>query len=115
MVADAGAQRLVLIVSPGKESVAAYFDADPELEAQLHGRGKSALLAKVRRASELISAQVAVQDKPLGLGHAVGCAEPVLTDADEAVAVLLRQKLAAGQSWVGSLHDEIQPGARRHG
>ncbi|MBE0546323.1 MAG: 6-oxocyclohex-1-ene-1-carbonyl-CoA hydratase [Rubrivivax sp.] len=29
--------------------------------------------------------------------------------------VLLRQKLAAGQSWVGPLHDEIQPGARRHG
>ena len=29
--------------------------------------------------------------------------------------VLLRQKLAAGQSWVGSLHDEIQPQARKHG
>jgi 6-oxo-cyclohex-1-ene-carbonyl-CoA hydrolase len=29
--------------------------------------------------------------------------------------VLLRQKLAAGQSWVGSLHDEIQPGAKSHG
>ena len=29
--------------------------------------------------------------------------------------VLLRQKLAAGQSWVGPLHDEIQPGAKTHG
>ncbi len=29
--------------------------------------------------------------------------------------VLLRQKLAAGQSWVGSLHDEIQPQAKKHG
>jgi 6-oxo-cyclohex-1-ene-carbonyl-CoA hydrolase len=29
--------------------------------------------------------------------------------------VLLRQKLAAGQSWVGSLHDEIQPGRPQHG
>ena len=27
--------------------------------------------------------------------------------------VLLRQKLAAGQSWVGPLHDEIQPRAKR--
>ncbi len=27
--------------------------------------------------------------------------------------VLLRQKLAAGQSWVGSLHDQIQPKARK--
>ena len=29
--------------------------------------------------------------------------------------VLLRQKLAANQSWVGSLHDEIQPGAKARG
>ena len=33
-------------------------------------------------------------------------------DDREADFVLLRQKLAEGQSWVGSLHDEIQPGAR---
>ncbi|MGH4012900.1 MAG: UTP--glucose-1-phosphate uridylyltransferase [Pseudonocardiaceae bacterium] len=87
--AEAGAQRLVLIVSPGKDSVAAHFDPSAELEAELRGRGKEALLAKVRRAPELIRAQVAVQDKPLGLGHAVGCAEPVLDDSDAAVAVLL--------------------------
>jgi 6-oxo-cyclohex-1-ene-carbonyl-CoA hydrolase len=35
-------------------------------------------------------------------------------DDREVDFVLLRQKLAAGQGWVGSLHDEIQPGAR-HG
>ena len=35
-------------------------------------------------------------------------------DDREVDFVLLRQKLAAGQSWVGSLHDEIQPRAR-HG
>ena len=29
--------------------------------------------------------------------------------------VLLRQKLAAGQSWVGPLHDQIQPKSRRQG
>jgi 6-oxo-cyclohex-1-ene-carbonyl-CoA hydrolase len=27
--------------------------------------------------------------------------------------VLLRQKLAAGESWVGPLHDSIQPGAKK--
>jgi 6-oxo-cyclohex-1-ene-carbonyl-CoA hydrolase len=36
-------------------------------------------------------------------------------DDREVDFVLLRQKLAAGQSWVGSLHGEIQPGAKRHG
>ena len=36
-------------------------------------------------------------------------------DDREVNFVLLRQKLAAGQSWVGSLHDEIQPKAKKHG
>ncbi len=87
--AQAGADRLVLVVSPGKESLAAYFDPSPDLEAGLRGRGKEALLAKVRRAPELIRAEVAYQHKPLGLGHAVGCAESLLDDSDDVVAVLL--------------------------
>ncbi|MDQ3825227.1 MAG: UTP--glucose-1-phosphate uridylyltransferase [Actinomycetota bacterium] len=91
--AQAGAQRLVLVVSPGKESVAAYFDDTPDLEAELRGRDKDALLSKLRRAPGLIRAQVALQHKPLGLGHAVGCAEPLLDESDEAVAVLLPDDL----------------------
>jgi UTP--glucose-1-phosphate uridylyltransferase len=87
--AQAGADRLVLVVSPGKESVAAHFEPSPDLEAELRGRDKDALLAKVRRAPDLIQVEVALQHKPLGLGHAVGCAEPLLTEADDAVAVLL--------------------------
>lgn len=91
--AQAGAQRLVLVVAPGKESVAAYFDPSPDLEAELRGRDKDALLDKVRRAPGLIRAEVALQDKALGLGHAVSCAEPLLDDSDEAVAVLLPDDL----------------------
>jgi UTP--glucose-1-phosphate uridylyltransferase len=87
--AQAGAERLVLVVSPGKESVAAHFDPNPDLEAELRGRDMDALLAKVRRAPSLIRAEIALQHKPLGLGHAVGCAEPLLHDSDDAVAVLL--------------------------
>ncbi len=34
-------------------------------------------------------------------------------DDREVDFVLLRQRLAAGQGWVGGLHDDIQPGARR--
>ncbi len=33
----------------------------------------------------------------------------------EADFILLRQKLAAGESWVGPLHDSIQPKAKRNG
>lgn len=91
--AEAGASRLVIVTSPGKEAVVDYFREQPELEHTLDQRGKADLLAKVRRAPGLIKAETAIQDKALGLGHAVGCAEPNLTDEDEAVAVLLPDDL----------------------
>jgi UTP--glucose-1-phosphate uridylyltransferase len=91
--AQAGAQRLVIVVSPGKESVAAYFDPSPDLEAELRGRDKDALLAKVHRAPDLVRVEIALQHKPLGLGHAVSCAEPLLDSTDDAVAVLLPDDL----------------------
>ncbi|GAB2989452.1 UTP--glucose-1-phosphate uridylyltransferase [Saccharothrix stipae] len=91
--AEAGATKLVIVTSPGKDAVAEYFRPQPELEATLEERGKTDLLAKVRRASNLLTVETALQDKALGLGHAVGCAEGNLTGADEAVAVLLPDDL----------------------
>ena len=35
-------------------------------------------------------------------------------DDREVDFVLLRQKIAAGESWVGPMHDAIQPKAKRH-
>lgn len=91
--AEAGAQRLIIVTSPDKGAVADYFTPQPELERTLEERGKDALLEKVRRAPGLLSAETATQEQALGLGHAVGCAEPNLTDADDAVAVLLPDDL----------------------
>ncbi|MEU4800842.1 UTP--glucose-1-phosphate uridylyltransferase [Actinosynnema sp. NPDC023587] len=91
--AEAGATKLVIVTSPGKDAVAEYFRPQPELERTLEARGKSALVAKVRRAPGLLDVETAIQDKALGLGHAVGCAEGNLTGDDEAVAVLLPDDL----------------------
>ncbi|AHH94122.1 UTP--glucose-1-phosphate uridylyltransferase [Kutzneria albida] len=91
--AEAGASRLVIVTSPGKDAVAQYFRPQPELEQTLAERGKDHLLAKVRRAPELLQVETAIQDKALGLGHAVGCAEGNLTGEDDAVAVLLPDDL----------------------
>jgi UTP--glucose-1-phosphate uridylyltransferase len=91
--AEAGATRLVIVTSPGKDAVAEYFRPQPELEATLEGRGKTDLVAKVRRAQNLLTVETAIQDQALGLGHAVGCAEGNLTGEDEAVAVLLPDDL----------------------
>jgi UTP--glucose-1-phosphate uridylyltransferase len=87
--AEAGADRLLIVTSPGKDAVAAHFASQPELERTLAARGKEALAAKVRRAGELIAVATVTQDEPKGLGHAVGCAADALAADEDAVAVLL--------------------------
>jgi UTP--glucose-1-phosphate uridylyltransferase len=91
--AEAGATRLIIVTSPGKDAVAQYFRPQPELERTLQERGKTELLAKVRRSTQLLEVETAIQDKALGLGHAVGCAEGNLHGDDDAVAVLLPDDL----------------------
>ena len=62
--AKAGADRLLVVTSPGKDAIAAHFAPQPELEETLKERGKDALLAKVRRAAELIEVQTVTQHQP---------------------------------------------------
>jgi UTP--glucose-1-phosphate uridylyltransferase len=87
--AEAGAERLVIVTSEGKDGVVAHFVEDLVLEGVLEARGKQAMLEKVRRAPELIKVESVVQAEPLGLGHAVMCVEVTLSDDEEAVVVLL--------------------------
>jgi UTP--glucose-1-phosphate uridylyltransferase len=91
--AGAGAERLVIITSEGKDGVVAHFVEDLVLEGTLVARGKDAMLAKVRRAPALIKVESVVQTEPLGLGHAISCVEPVLWDDEDAVAILLPDDL----------------------
>ncbi|MDO4910593.1 MAG: UTP--glucose-1-phosphate uridylyltransferase [Corynebacterium sp.] len=91
--ASLGASRLAIISAPAKPSVLAHFKEQPELEAALDAKDKDEMLAKVRRAPELINAVGVIQEKPLGLGHAVGLAEDVLDDDEDVVAVMLPDEL----------------------
>src|ERR1700737_3803759 len=78
--AEAGAERVVIATSEGKGGVVAHFVQDLILEGTLEARGKHVMLEKVRRAPALIKVESVVQAEPLGLGHAVGCVEPALSD-----------------------------------
>jgi UTP--glucose-1-phosphate uridylyltransferase len=91
--ADAGAERLVIITSEGKDGVVAHFVEDLVLEGTLEARGKKVMLAKVRRAPALIKVESVVQAEPLGLGHAISCVEPVLAPDEDSVMVLLPDDL----------------------
>lgn len=91
--AAAGAERLLIVTSPGKDAIAAYFADSSELEKTLHERGKDDLVAKVRRAHDLIDVSTVTQDDPKGLGHAVGCARDAIGPDEDAFAVLLPDDL----------------------
>ncbi|MFI8569784.1 UTP--glucose-1-phosphate uridylyltransferase [Rhodococcus sp. NPDC078407] len=91
--ADSGAQRLVIVTSPGKDGVVAHFVEDLVLEKKLEASGKLEMLEKVRVAPKLLDVQSVIQHEPLGLGHAVACAEEALDDDEDSVAVLLPDDL----------------------
>src|SRR6201990_3377042 len=55
--AAAGAERLVIITSEGKDGVVAHFVEDLVLEGTLLARGKHAMLDKVRRAPRLVQGE----------------------------------------------------------
>jgi UTP--glucose-1-phosphate uridylyltransferase len=91
--AEAGAEQLLIVTSPGKDAIAAHFADSSELEKELQARGKEKLIAKVRRAHELIAVRTVTQDEPKGLGHAVACARDAIGADEEAFAVLLPDDL----------------------
>ena len=67
----AGIEHIVVVTSPGKDTLESYFRKDPALERHLADGGSQELLDKVRRVSSLAEMSFVVQKRPLGLGHAV--------------------------------------------
>lgn len=102
--ADSGATRLIIVTSPGKDGVVAHFVEDLVLESKLEASGKYHLLEKVRKAQGLLEVTSVVQDQPLGLGHAVACAEQALDDDEDAIAVLLPDDLVLPRGVLETMH-----------
>ena len=101
--AAAGITQMIFITGRSKRSIADHFDRAPELEAELAAKGKFDLLEVVRNISpETESFVYTRQSEPLGLGHAVLCAEYIV--GDEPFAVILADDLIdAEQSVIGQL------------
>ena len=87
--AAVGARRLAVITAPDKQEVMRHFEAFPELVETLESRGKDEQVAKVKRVNQIIHPVAVEQEKPLGLGHAVGLAEEVLGEDEDSFAVML--------------------------
>ena len=66
-----GIDNMILVTGRGKNAIEDHFDVSVELETFLESRGKTELLAEIRKISNLINFAYVRQGEPLGLGHAV--------------------------------------------
>ena len=90
--AAAGITDMIFVTGRHKRAIEDHFDKAYELETELERKGKDALLAQVREVlPEGVRCIYIRQPEPLGLGHAVLCAQPVI--GDDPFAVLLADDL----------------------
>lgn len=92
----AGITDMVFITGRNKRAIEDHFDKAYELESSLKANGKSELLRIVQEVvPKHVNCIYIRQAEPLGLGHAVLCAKPVIQD--EPFAVILADDLIDGE------------------
>ncbi len=94
--AAAGITEMIFVTGRNKRAIEDHFDKAYELETELERQGKDALLDMVRSVlPEGVRCIYIRQAEPLGLGHAVLCAQPAV--GAEPFAVLLADDLIDAQ------------------
>jgi UTP--glucose-1-phosphate uridylyltransferase len=89
---SAGIRHMIFVTGRNKRSIEDHFDTAYELEKELEGGNKYELLALIRDIKpDDMDCSFVRQPKPLGLGHAVLCAEHIV--GNEPFAVLLADDL----------------------
>ena len=90
---EAGVEEVIIVTSPGKESIGDYFRSYPELEQRLADNSDEGNLALVKEASDLARVSFVTQHQALGLGHAVLMAKDAV--GDEPFVVVLPDDIIA--------------------
>lgn len=102
----AGIERMVFVSHPSKRAIEHYVMDDARLRAELKSRGKDALAEELQDAAlcpRTDDVVFTMQEKPLGLGHAVLCARDHVLPGP--VAVVLPDDLILGK---GCLQEMIE-------
>ena len=82
-----GIENIILVTGRGKNAIEDHFDVAVELETFLEAKGKREQLDEIRKITNLFSVAYVRQGEPLGLGHAVLMAAPLV--GQEPFAVVL--------------------------
>ena len=92
-MADSGIKEIIIVISRGKEIIKEYFKRDLVLEKHLKKIGKYNQIEGLVELLKKVKFTFVYQDKPLGNGHALLCAQKavgkesfVFSDADSIIA-----------------------------
>jgi UTP--glucose-1-phosphate uridylyltransferase len=109
-----GIELVILITGRYKGALQDHFDVGYEVQDTLRKAGKTDLLERIEPLSDMVDVVSIRQHRPLGLGHAVACAKPLI-GKDESFAVLLPDDIMMGPSpaigQLMSVHRETGLGA----
>ena len=110
----AGVRHMIFVTGRSKRAIEDHFDTAYELENELEYANKEELLALVRsvQPDDMVCAYVR-QNRMLGLGHAVLCAEPLV--GNEPFAVLLADDLMIGHPHGPSVLTQMATAFRQQG
>jgi len=94
--AAAGITDMIFVTGRNKRAIEDHFDKAYEIETELEKKNKNGLLSMVRSVlPEGVRCIYIRQAEPLGLGHAVLCAQPIV--GDDPFAVILADDLMDSQ------------------
>ena len=93
--AKSGIEEVLLIINDDKEAIKKHFAEAPALEAFLHAHQKDAICERIKGIPSMVKLSYCLQEKPLGLGHAVSLAKDFANG--EPIAVLLGDDVVAAE------------------
>jgi UTP-glucose-1-phosphate uridylyltransferase len=101
---EAGIEKFIFVTGRNKNSIEDHFDNAFELEKVLDDKNKTELLEKTMgwmpRAGQIVFLR---QQRPLGLGHAVLCAEKFVSDEAFAVCLADDMDYGEGENFLGKM------------
>lgn len=103
---DAGLFEIGFVTGRNKRAINDYFDTNYELENEISGSGKEALLSDIRDVIDRGTFSTTRQSEMLGLGNAILTGETLI--GDEPFGVVLADDLCFGQEYDGVLSQMVE-------
>ena len=103
---DAGLFEIGFVTGRNKRAINDYFDTNYELENEISGSGKEALLSDIRDVIDRGTFSTTRQSEMSGLGHAILTGETLI--GDEPFGVVLADDLCFGQDNDGVLSQMVE-------